>query len=63
MSNGILVSYPIRFSGKIGDKTVDMNGVDLFEDVDEKLFKFSYFLNTKLLKTSIKTIFKLSFFI
>lgn len=37
MVNGNLVSFPVRFSGKNGDKTVDMNGVDLFEVVDEKI--------------------------
>ena len=37
MSNGNFVSFPIHFSGKIGEKTVDMNGVDLFEIVDEKI--------------------------
>ncbi|WP_199539407.1 nuclear transport factor 2 family protein [Dyadobacter luteus] len=37
MSNGNLVSFPVHFSGKIGEKTVDMNGVDLFEVVDEKI--------------------------
>lgn len=37
MSNGNLVSFPVRFSGKIGDKAVDMNGVDLFEVIDEKI--------------------------
>lgn len=31
MMNGNLVSFPVRFSGKIEEKTVDMNGVDLFE--------------------------------
>ncbi|MEB2777356.1 nuclear transport factor 2 family protein [Algoriphagus sp. D3-2-R+10] len=37
MANGNLVSFPVRFSGKSGDKTVDMNGVDLFEVVDGKI--------------------------
>ncbi|MDR7130517.1 ketosteroid isomerase-like protein [Algoriphagus sp. 4150] len=37
MSNGNLVSFPVHFSGKNGDKTVDMNGVDLFEVVDGKI--------------------------
>jgi ketosteroid isomerase-like protein len=37
MSNGSFVSFPVRFSGKHGNKTVDMNGVDLFEVVDEKI--------------------------
>ena len=37
MANGNLVSFPTRFSGKIGERTVDMNGVDLFEVVDEKI--------------------------
>ena len=37
MSNGNLVSFPVHFSGKIGEKTVDMNGVDLFEVVNEKI--------------------------
>lgn len=37
MSNGNLVSFPVHFSGKIGEKTVNMNGVDLFEVVDEKI--------------------------
>ena len=37
MSNGNLVSFPVRFSAKNGDKTIDMNGVDLFEVVDGKI--------------------------
>ena len=37
MNNGNLVSFPVHFSGKIGDKTLDMNGVDLFEVVNEKI--------------------------
>ncbi|MFZ1800423.1 MAG: nuclear transport factor 2 family protein [Chitinophagaceae bacterium] len=37
MSNGNLVSFPIRFSGKNGDKTIEMNGIDLFEVVDGKI--------------------------
>lgn len=37
MSNRNLVSFPVHFSGKIGERTVDMNGVDLFEVVDEKI--------------------------
>lgn len=37
MANGNLVSFPTRFSGNIGERTVDMNGVDLFEVVDEKI--------------------------
>ena len=52
MSNGNLVSFPVHFSGKIGDRTVDMNGVDLFEVVDKKLFRFGCFLRIKRLKMS-----------
>jgi uncharacterized protein len=37
MVNGNLVYFPVRFSGKNGDKTVDMNGNDLFEVVDGKI--------------------------
>ncbi|MNF83536.1 SnoaL-like domain protein [compost metagenome] len=37
MSNGNLVSFPVHFSGKIGEKTIDMNGVDLFQVEDEKI--------------------------
>ncbi|WP_395063226.1 nuclear transport factor 2 family protein [Flavobacterium sp.] len=37
LSNGSLVSFPVHFSGKIGGKTVSMNGVDLFEVVDNKI--------------------------
>lgn len=37
MVNGNLVSFPVHFSGKIGEKIVDMNGVDLFEVVDGKI--------------------------
>ncbi|CAD0002365.1 nuclear transport factor 2 family protein [Flavobacterium salmonis] len=39
MANGNLVSFPVHFSGKIGEKTVDMNGVDLFEVVNEKIIQ------------------------
>jgi uncharacterized protein len=37
MSNGNLVSFPVHFTGKIGEREVAMNGVDLFEVVDEKI--------------------------
>lgn len=37
MANGNLVSFPVHFSGKIADRTVDMKGVDLFEVADEKI--------------------------
>ena len=37
MVNGNLVSFPVHFSGKIGDKTVDMNGNDLFEVINGKI--------------------------
>ncbi|PWN58318.1 nuclear transport factor 2 family protein [Chryseobacterium viscerum] len=37
MANGNLVSFPVHFTGKIGDKTVDMTGVDLFEVMNEKI--------------------------
>lgn len=37
MVNGNMVSFPIRFSGKSGDKSVDMSGIDLFEVVDGKI--------------------------
>ncbi|WP_026969179.1 nuclear transport factor 2 family protein [Algoriphagus terrigena] len=39
MANGNLVSFPVRFTGKNGDKTIDMNGVDLFEVVDGKIIQ------------------------
>ncbi|MDY3547199.1 nuclear transport factor 2 family protein [Riemerella anatipestifer] len=37
MVNGNLVSCPVRFSAKIGDKSVDMNGNDLYEVKDGKI--------------------------
>ena len=37
MENGNLVSFPVHFSGKIGERTIDMNGVDLFEVVNGKI--------------------------
>lgn len=37
MTNGNLVSLPVHFSGKMGNKTIAMNGVDLFEVVDGKI--------------------------
>ena len=37
MVNGNFVSCPIRFSAKNGNKTVDMNGSDLYEVVDGKI--------------------------
>lgn len=37
MANGDLVSFPVHFTGTIGDRKVDMNGVDLFEVVNEKI--------------------------
>lgn len=37
MENGNLVSFPVHFSGKIGERTIDMNGVDLFEVINGKI--------------------------
>jgi uncharacterized protein len=37
MQNGNLVSFPVHFTGKIGAKTVDMKGVDLFEVINGKI--------------------------
>ena len=39
MVNGNLVSCPIRFSAKNGEKTIDMNGNDLFEVVNGKIIQ------------------------
>ena len=37
MVNGNLVSCPVRFSAKSGDKSVEMDGNDLYEVVDGKI--------------------------
>ena len=37
MENGNFVSCPVRFSATSDDKTVDMNGNDLYEVVDSKI--------------------------
>ena len=37
MVNGNFVSFPVHFSGKIEDKTISMNGNDLFEVIDGKI--------------------------
>lgn len=37
MVNGNLVSCPVRFSAKNGSKSVDMEGNDLYEVVDDKI--------------------------
>ena len=37
MVNGNFVSIPVRFSAKSGDKTVEMNGNDLYEVIDGKI--------------------------
>lgn len=37
MVNGNLVSSPVRFSAKSGNKTVEMNGNDLYEVTDGKI--------------------------
>lgn len=39
MVNGNLVSFPVHFSAKIGDKKVAMNGNDLFEVIDGKIIQ------------------------
>lgn len=39
MVNGNFVSCPIRFSAKNGDKTLDMNGNDLYEVVGGKIIQ------------------------
>ena len=37
MVNGNFVVMPVRFSGKIEDRNIDMTGVDLFEVSDGKI--------------------------
>lgn len=37
MVNGDFVSCPVQFSAKSGDKSVDMNGSDLYEVIDGKI--------------------------
>lgn len=37
MVNGSFVSSPVQFSAKSGDKTIEMNGSDLFEVTDGKI--------------------------
>lgn len=37
MVNGDLVSCPVRFSAKSGDRTIEMNGNDLYEVKDGKI--------------------------
>ena len=37
MVNGNFVSCPVRFSAKSGDKSVEMDGNDLYEVVDSKI--------------------------
>ncbi len=37
MVNGNFVSCPVRFSAKTGDKSIDMNGNDLYEVVGGKI--------------------------
>ncbi|MFV5700695.1 nuclear transport factor 2 family protein [Flavobacterium sp. XS2P12] len=39
MANGRFVSSPVRFSAKSGDKTIEMNGNDLFEVIDSKILQ------------------------
>lgn len=39
MANGRFVSSPVRFSAKSGDKTIEMNGNDLFEVIDGKILQ------------------------
>lgn len=37
MDNGAFVTMPVRFSGTIDDRRIDMKGVDLFEVKDGKI--------------------------
>jgi hypothetical protein len=39
MANGRFVSSPVQFSAKSGDKTIEMNGNDLFEVIDSKILQ------------------------
>lgn len=39
MVNGNFISCPVRFSAKKGDRSVNMNGNDLYEVVDGKIVK------------------------
>lgn len=48
MFNGNLVSFPIHFSAKSGDKTIDMAGNDLFEVIDEKIVQVWLFSEDQL---------------
>jgi len=42
MPNGNFISFPVRFTGKNENKTIDMNGVDLFEVWKEKLYRLAF---------------------
>ena len=48
MVNGNFVSCPVRFNAKSGDKTVDMNGSDLYEVADEKIVQVWLFSEDQL---------------
>lgn len=48
MVNGNFVSCPIRFSAKNGNKTVDMNGNDLYEVKDGKIVQVWLFSEDQL---------------
>lgn len=37
MSNGNTVAFPVRFIAENGDKTIDMDGIDIYEVVNEKI--------------------------
>lgn len=37
MVNGNLVACPVRFSAQIGDKSIEMDGIDLYEVVDGEI--------------------------
>jgi hypothetical protein len=37
MVNGNFIAMPVRFSGTIRDRTIDMTGIDLFEVIEGKI--------------------------
>lgn len=50
MANGAFVTMPVRFSGTIDDRRIDMKGVDLFEVKEGRIVGVWLFSDDQLLE-------------
>lgn len=50
MTNGNFVIMPVKFTGKINERSIDMPGIDLFEIKDEKIVNIWLFSDNQIVE-------------